>query len=360
VEIRDRYKRAAKEDYQSWLYNATAESPKMICHFQNHLSAGNNWRLIAYPAMDAMLDQLALWDPIYQRMYSSSLEADRARLETEVRTESREVVGYALSTDKQSWEKKVATFRFPHAIDVFRAPDGRSLLDVSYAIPIAAVAGLLPDTDQSVPLEIGFSLIDSKSRKTAFELDTLFLAISQNRAGAIVNLIRYTVPPDSYGVSMHIRSLSGDIIGSWRQALRVPDYPSRKFKISSIQFLRPALDKGTLEIEGVKVVQSPFRTHVRTEPLDVYFQIYNLIPDADGVTSYTTECSLMPREEDDKDNSIVVHRKQKTGSEEMAAEFYRIDVSSVDPGRYKLIVKVKDNKRVETIVGIREIEILKP
>jgi hypothetical protein len=348
-------------EYQSWLYHSTTEAPKRIFHFQKHRSAGNNWRLVSYPASDRMLRQLAAWDPTFEHMRKpQGGDLERATVENDVRADSRVLVEYALSTDKQSWEKKISTFRFPHAVDVFRAPDGRSLLDISYAIPLATLAHFLPDTLQSVRVEIGFSLVDARSHTTVSHLDTLTMDLSRSRTGAIVDLIRYTVPPDSYAVSMHLRPLSSDIFGSWKQTLRASDYSRRAFAMSSLQFLRPVSGSGTLQIDGVKVMQSPFRTHVRTEPLYVYFQIYNLIPDGDGNTSYATECRLLSAGEDEWDKGTVVFRREKVGKEAMAIEFCTLDVRTMSAGRYTLVMRATDRMRVETIMGIRDIEILKP
>jgi hypothetical protein len=150
------------------------------------------------------------------------------------------------------------------------------------------------------------------------------------------------------------------MIGTWRQALRVRDFSRPDFMMSSVQFLRPSTERGALAIEGVKVVQSPFRTQVRTEPFYVYFQIYHLVPDASGNTSYLTECILLPQGEEDVGKGVVVYTREKKGKEEMAAEFCQIDLHTVDPGRYRLIVSVTDRKRVQTLSAGREVEILKP
>ena len=83
-----------------------------------------------------MIDELQVWDSKFARLYMG-LEDDRLPLQTQLKVESKEVVTYALSTEKQTWEKKMETFHFPHSIDLFRAPDGRTLLDVSYALPLA-------------------------------------------------------------------------------------------------------------------------------------------------------------------------------------------------------------------------------
>ncbi len=347
-----------RDSFESWLYDATPESPRMIFHFQKHNAVGNNWRLVAVPALDAMIDELRMWDSKYQRLYAG-MESDRGPLQTQMTVEARDVVNYALSTEKNTWEKKTETFRFPHQIDVFRAPGGQSLVDVSYAIPIASLAHSLPDTVRSIPVEVGFSLIDAKSRHAATQLDTLQVGLSRTRTGMILDLIRYTVPPDSYAVSMHIRPLDGDKIGTWRQTIRVRDFSRSNFMMSSVQFLRPSAERGALAIDGVKVVQSPFRTHVRTETLYIYFQVYNLIPDAFGDRAYRTECILLPKNEQDIGKGTVVYKNEKTGTEEMAAVFCQIDVHAVDPGQYSLIVSVTDRKRVQTLTAVRELDILK-
>lgn len=149
------------------------------------------------------------------------------------------------------------------------------------------------------------------------------------------------------------------MISTWRQTLRVRDFSRPDFMLSSIQFLKPSTEIGLLNIDGVKVVQSPFRAQLRTEPLYIYFQVYNLVPDAFGNRSYRTECILLPKYEEDIGKGIVVYKNEKTGQEEMAAVFCQIDVHSVNPGQYNLIVRVTDRKRVQTLTGVRDLEIVK-
>jgi tetratricopeptide (TPR) repeat protein len=349
----------AHDSFESWLFNGTSESPRMMFNFQKHNAVGNNWRLVAVPALDAMIDELRMWDSKYQRLYAG-MESDRVPLSAQMTAEARDEVHYALSTERQTWEKKTETFRFPHAIDVFRAPDGQSLIDVSYAIPLASLSRGLPDSVTSIPVEIGFSLVDAESRHAVTRRDTIQVGLSRTRTGAIIDLIRCTVPPDSYAVSMHIRPLLANMIGTWRQTLRVADFSRARFMMSSVQFLRPSTEKSALEIDGVKVVQSPFQTQSRTEPLNIYFQVYHLVADMFGNTSYRTECVLLPRDEDDIEKGIVVYKGEKTGRDEMATVFCQIDVHSVNPGQYYLIVSVTDRMRVQTLTAIREVGLLSP
>jgi hypothetical protein len=207
---------------------------------------------------------------------------------------------------------------------------------------------------------VGFSMIDARSHTAEAHLDTVDLDLSRTRTGAIVDLLRYTVPPDSYAVTMHLRPLAGDVFGSWKQTLRVPDFSRHHLMMSSIQLLRPASGTGTLQIDGVRVMQSPFRTHVRTEPLYLYFQIYDLMPDGDGTTSYTVECRLFAQGETDWDQGRVISRSEKTGKEQTGVQFCTCDVHTVGAGRYTLVARVTDRMRVASIQGVRDIEILKP
>jgi GWxTD domain-containing protein len=359
-DIRDRYRFSAKEDYESWLYHPTGDSPRMIFHFQKHRAAGNGWRLTACPDFDPMILNLTGWDRKFDEMYNVRQPATRAMFENEVKTESRIVVKHALSTDRQTWDKQVSLIRFPYAIDMFRGAGGGSLLDISYAIPITTLSHLVPDTVHTLPVEIGFAMVNSRNQQCVSQLDTVIVGVGNGRTGALVDLIRYTVPPDLYAMSMHLRSLTGDILGAWKQVVRVEDYSKPVLSMSSVQMLRRSPQRGALEIDGVKVIQSPFATQVLNEPFYIYFQIYDLIPDGDGTTSYATECRLIPAGDRGWDEGIPIHSREKIGRMQNVSEFYTINLEKVKAGKYTLAVRVTDRMRVESISATRFLEIVKP
>ena len=360
AEIRDRYRGSEKEEYESWLYDPTGDSPKMIFHFQKHHVAGNSWRLTACPDFDPMILKLSGWDRRFEEIYNVRQPAMRAMFENDVKTESQTLVKHALSTDRQTWDKQVSIIHFPYSIDVFRGMDGGSLLDISYAIPIPTLSRLLPDSVRAVPVEVGFSMIDLWSRHGVSQLDTVVVEVGKGRSGALVDLIRYTVPPDTYTVSMHLRPLAGSILGTWKQVLPVRDFSKPGLSMSSIQFLRPSPQQGALEIDGVKVIQSPFVTQLLNEPFYVYFQIYDLIPDGDGTISYATECRLIRAGDHGWDEGIPIHTKEKVGKERNVSEFYTIDLERTKPGSYTLVVRVTDRMRHESTSATRLLEVVKP
>ncbi|MBK7259181.1 MAG: hypothetical protein IPI01_15535 [Ignavibacteriae bacterium] len=359
-EVMSRYLHSAKEDYESWLYDAVGDAPRMIFHFQKHNAAGNGWRLTPCPDFDPMILKLVAWDRRYEELYDRRQPATRATFENELKVETRATVDRALATDRQTWDKQVSIVQFPHAIDMFRGTDGGSLLDISYAIPITTLSHLVPDTMHALPVEIGFSMVNSRNQQCVAQLDTVVVGVGKGRTGALVDLIRYTVPPDRYAVSMHLRSLTGNILGAWKQALRVENYSKPGLSMSSVQLLRRSPQRGALEIDGVKVIQSPFATQLLNEPFYIYFQIYDLIPDGDGTTSYTAECRLIRAGDKGWDEGIPIHSKEKTGRMQNVNEFYTINLEKVKPGKYTLAVRVTDRMRVESISATRFLEMVKP
>jgi hypothetical protein len=203
-------------------------------------------------------------------------------------------------------------------------------------------------------------MVNTHNQQSVSQIDTVVVDIGKGRTGAMVDLIRYTVPPDPYAVSMHLRSLTGSILGAWKQVLRVEDYSKPVLSMSSVQLLRRSPQRGALEIDGVKVFQSPFATQLLNEPFYIYFQIYDLIPDGDGTTSYATECRLIRAGDHGWDEGIPIHSKEKVGRMQNINEFYTIDLEKIKPGEYTLAVRVTDRMRVETISATRLLEIVEP
>ena len=341
---------------QSWLYSGTVSLPRLIFHFQKHNAAGNNWRLTSVPQNPQLIDDLQMWDVKYRYLLSENT-FDRNHEIDRMRDESREVVTYALTTEHHTWESNVEPLIIPHAVDVFRRKGGRGLLDISYAIPLAPIAGLLDETQRPVKFEIGFALTDSRSRRSRTKLDTLVLPLSAKSAGYYVDLMRYTVPADSYAVAMHVRQPGGNQIGTWQENVRVHEDVAGELALSSMQFLFPSSEKSELEIDGVKVRQSPFSRYNRTQPLYVYFQIYNLVKDDFGRTAYVTEYLFVPIGEQSDDDGEQLLRREKQGTDETTAEFQQLQPGSLSAGVYRLVARVTDKKRVATVRAERLIEL---
>lgn len=140
--------------------------------------------------------------------------------------------------------------------------------------------------------------------------------------------------------------------------MRVPAFGTGAFSLSDMQFLLPSTARASIEIDGVRIVQSPFRAYRRSARLYAYLQIYNLVKDADGKAKYTAHYELLPGEPPEPEDAIVLGETTRELTEDTRAEFTAIDLSAVPPGTYTLRATVTDRKRVETLTRERPIQVL--
>jgi len=353
---------------ESWLYEATSELPRRIFHFQKKNAPGNNWRLVPYPEDGALLELLTNWDIKFADLLRNNASA-KERAKDEIREESRETVGEGLTTDEHKWKKEVTAFQFPYSVDAFRGTGPKSLVDISFAIPLASLAAGSSGPDKPIPTEIGIAIRSGGGQTTLTKLDTVTIPPARNERDTYTNLYRYLIPADRYSIAMHVRPLEGNSFGNWKMEKLIRK-PTGDLSISDLQFLLPSSIKTTLEIDGVKVVPSPFSAYPNNRPLYAYIHIYNLVKDAEGKTSYSIHYFLTPAAGEgtlptvDPDNpdvkTILLAEKTKDDSEAMASEFGALDIGDVKAGRYVLSVVVKDRKRVQTVSVQRRVDVFEP
>ncbi len=344
---------------ESWLYYEQANIPRMMFHFMMHNSVGNDWRLGTLPTDPAMLNNLVMWDARYQKLLGDD-QLGRRSFEFEFMEEAKSAVTTALATDLHTWKKDTRHFGIPHVIDAFRGAQGKTLLHIAFAIPLAPFREMPGDSEKTARMEMGLSLSTSDGKMLASRRDTLTLPLSAARDETLIQLYRYSVLPDSVRVAMHCRSLGHDLIGIWKEDLRAPDFARPDLSLSDLQFLLPSSSPAGIEIHGVKVVVSPFTAVPRNEPLFVYWQMYNLVRDDDGRAGYRAELLLTPGDAAPTDESVVVYRSEKEDAEPDLAEFARLDLHEFAKGPYTLTLRLTDRKRVQTLEKSRLFEITKP
>lgn len=142
---------------ESWLYNARADSPRRIFYFTQTNATGNNWRLTSFPEDPQMWENLVMWDSKYSRLINGQA-LDRGSMEEQVREESGETVSTGLSSDENKWKKGTKMFDLPHSINTFRNEGGKTLLNVSYALPVGEIAKEAGDSLKTLRVEVGVSM----------------------------------------------------------------------------------------------------------------------------------------------------------------------------------------------------------
>jgi hypothetical protein len=343
---------------ESWVYEQTPDEPMRIFHFIAKNSSTNNWRLVSIPTDTSLLADLALIDKRYRDL-AMSQTGDVMKYSDAISFESQAAVEEALSTDTHTWGRETKTFKVPFSVDSFRHESGKTQIDIPYAIPLDALRDELPESDL-ITVEVGLALSKASGDTAMSRLDTLRIPSSHAEAGSYIGMYRFRVQPDSLRIAMAVRPLGTHSIGNWSRTLRIPAFRSKEMMLSSIQFLLPSDQEMSIEIDGIKVIQSPFEIVPSDRPFYVYLQIYNLVKDMSGKTRYTARYTVNPGPVPSDNNATVLLEKDVEGNEEMGAEFRGLDLSGLSEGVYTLKVSVTDRKRVQTLVRTRTIEIVKP
>ena len=351
----------AIDPHQAWIYYSSGDEPQRILHFALHNTGRNYWRLTPLPGEswnldDEMLEKLSAYD----LGYMSLLKAQR--LETtqraaQLQTREKEVVASVLTTDRHVWSNGTKEISIPHAIDAFRNPSGGTLLDVSYAIPYAPLGEAAGPGSKRVLVEVGISAASHTSNRVIdSRLDTLDLLLTPDGKGSYIGLFRQVLVGDSVRLTAHVRTLQVPVVGTWSERLRVRAFTGRDLMVSDLQLLLPATYGPLIELNGVKVQQSPFKSYSRTKPLYTYVQVYNLVKDMEGKGGYTATFTIAPKN-DPEETTVLAEVKRDLTDENYRAEFQMLDIKGISPGKYVLTVAVTDRKRVKTVSRSKEIEI---
>ncbi|HUI10644.1 MAG TPA: GWxTD domain-containing protein [Bacteroidota bacterium] len=341
---------------ESWLYNAREGSPRRMFYFTQNNSAGNNWRLTSFPDDPRMWEDLVMWDQTYSRLLNGDA-MEQGELEDRLRDESTTMVAGGLSSDEHRWKKDTKVFAMPHTLASFRTVGGKTLVNVSYALPAGEIADALPDSVRDARVEVGISMNRQDGTILASSLDTLSLPRGAGEAESFIDLYRFTVSPDSVRIAMMARPLGADMASNWNMRVRLPSFPAGLPIMSDVEYLLPSGSKSSIDIEGLKVIASPFDQAPRNKPLYVYWQAYNLTKDIDGKTAWRSRVLLTPGEDGPDETSVVVYQKDHTGDDETAAELAKIDLAPISTGTYTVTVEVTDRKMVRTFSRSRGLTI---
>jgi hypothetical protein len=355
------YGLTAIDPHQAWIYYASADEPQRIIHFALRNTARNYWRLTPLPGQswnldDELLEKLETYDVEYSRLLKAPRQETTLRAAV-LEKHEKEVVAAALTTDRHVWSNGTIAMSIPHAIDAFRNPAGGTLLDVSYAIPYEQLVEAAGPKAQRLSVEVGLSTAScANNRVIDSRRDTLTLPLTPDGKGSYVGLFRQIMHGDSVKMTAHVRALAGQAVGTWSERLRVPAFAGNDFMISDLQLLMPASHGPVIEINGVKVEQSPFKSYTRARPLYVYIQVYNLVEDIFRAARFTATFTIAPLDVPDA-AKVLAEVTRDLSDETNSTLFEMLDIKGVDPGKYLLTARVTDRKRVQTITRSREVEI---
>jgi hypothetical protein len=338
---------------ESWLYYETQRTPKMTFHFLLENSAGY-WRFTPTITNPRMVGDRINWGNIYHRLLRGD-PMERLALVQEMAQESKESVSAGLSTDRHTWERKIKPLAIPSSIATFRGPEGKTILEVYYAISLAELHHV-PNTNlQQYNVEKGISLHDQSWHLLDKKKNNQ--TIIADKDNFFIDFYRFEVQPDSYNVALFARPEKSDYLGGWKIKTFAENYSVPDLSISDIEMaslITSSQPGNKFNKNDLLVIPNPSKTYYKKKPVYIYFEVYNLQRNLTGSSKFTIEYTLTFLKGKKKNiknlfgifggggKSSIATTIEREGKEELSVEFLAIDVSKVKSGKHELEIKITD------------------
>ena len=340
----------------SWFYGKTQVSPEMIFHFVVDVNAaGNNWRLAPYPPT---LEGRETWsatyhprsrlrDPLYQLSHLANITR-----------ESRGAVLTGFRTDRHAWDAHVKPLAVDSHLAYFRAPEGKTYVDLYYGRALPSGKALETAADTSQFYDWGLALHDLSWRTLAQRHGQVtaqdIKALRHKKVW--IGQYRVAVAPDSCHAAFFLGEPDRRHLGGWKGGIRVPDFSDSSLAVSSIvpaYTVRPAEASGGSARDGPHLTPNPSVRFKRSDPVYIYFEIYNLTRDAYGLTSFVVEytVSRSRKGRGDRRRFSIFGRGGKPttsvavegrGDSPTSIEYLALDLGRAGRGDFRLNVRVTD------------------
>ena len=343
----------------SWLYLETTTSLRMIFHFYIPRDAPPGyWSMVTAFNQKDITAGMAGWD--------------NSPLEVYVLNRVREVE-HAMKNDRHTWPKETENLELHHIILRFRNTDTQDLFQLSYAVPLSNLSYMNVKTD-SVSFESGIVIFDErmtplfKDRRDFRLVDPSDTHIWNN---LFIDEFEVPLPVGRYNVAVHARTLDGSKVNGWRYRYTLPDSARDRLACSSLKLAFDISPK-TAESDNrhrndLKIIPNPTKIFNRNQPVYVYYEVYNLTYNEQGMTDYAVNFILS---QTGKKKGIVKKisgifgsgekyqvsvESEQVGDSRTATDYISFDMSRAKAGEYELILEVRDKVSGEEATAFSEI-----
>ncbi len=239
-----------------------------------------------------------------------------------------------------------------------------SRFEFYYMVPFKTLS-FLPDATQlgkynsNVDLDVKF--FDLKYNEVAGFTRSAALSGNSNEIQShfFLDQVTQDLAPGKYIMAVEARNNEKDRVGIYQFVVNVRDYSGDTLTVSDIQlaqYVENTLmkDKFVKPQSTLKVIPNPAAGIVRTKPMTVYYEVYNLSLNDAGKSSYQVSYSIKLLEKDenflssiagifksskDASTSSVTAKEGKSRTER---EYIGFDISELPAGLARLEIRVKD------------------
>ncbi len=260
------------------------------------------------------------------------------------------------------------TIPFQVAASTFQVLGAQQLVTVAVEIPHAALTFNPKGENYSATVEV-FGQISTLGKR----VDRVFEELIERQVAkadyerqlrsSSVFQKQLLVKPGLYKLSLVVKDVESGRLGTWEERLQVPDTPEDQLAISSlllaedIRSVEPGQET-LFQLGRLRVVPRISRSFRGDEDLGFYFQIYNFRADQSvGKPDLQVQFSLAPEGSDPRwrDCSKLVF---PAGSYATVARMSAL--SHLQPGAYRLLIRVKDKISGQTVQSSAQFSVTAP
>jgi hypothetical protein len=301
---------------------------------------------------------------------------ERMALTEEIGQQSRAAVDTGFRFDRHTWDKNIQPLNATAYTAFFKGPDNKSYFDLYYSLPLPSENDLARAGNASPTLcEHGVALHDLKWRPVEQRNDQITKAQIPNFASMpfLIGQYHLAVQPDSYFVAFFVRQPATNRLGGWKDQVRIPRFDGSALAMSSLVLassITPASDNGLFTKNGLRIIPVPSKRFARQQPVYVYFEVYNLVPDAGGKSSFLVEYTTLLRKEKKrgtkkvfsilgsktKPSTTLALEREANGP--TSTEYLALDLNKAGAGDFRLSVRIKDKNSGKASEGFIDLTLV--
>ena len=242
----------------------------------------------------------------------------------------------------------------PHQVAQFRAEDGKTRLELYYALPGEEVGHAeISSGVQSVDLRQGLFLFDAEWNEVKNSVQPLkkmpWIEGNIILEGYLFWGERLSLDPGSYHLAVEAEDRKAKTLGTFRDSLQIRKFGSENLELSGLLIAQRVVEHESRPFgrDRFMVLPNPLKQCQRDGHISFYFEIYNLSRDEFGATNYqvTYQTRLLPESHGEgepvpKWTTAVSNTFQESRSWE--PNYLKLDMQGLAPGPWAFRVVAED------------------
>ncbi len=344
---------------ESWLYHKRADRPKLIFHFLiADVGTGNNWRLASAIQNRTVLADRAGWDHSITRLVQSKSFGEFQSNLIQMSEHSREMVDFGMTHDFHTWSKDTEPLELPFQTSSFRGQDGKTRVELSWEIP--ATSSVSKDASSDVAeFETGFAVLNAQYDEAVHVLDSVRIQGMAAKLASRTQHYRFEVEPGGYQISFFARQEAVDrtVLGGEQFDYAIRSFGQTDLEMSDVVAALGVSESdapGSVQLGDVFVRLNPAHEFDRSEPVFLYYEIYNLKLDESGIADYEIDIQISLLKKRNRGLGKVFGFLGRGGKKEVSIsnrrnsrssevdDYISFDASKLTEGDYKVAIVVQD------------------